>query len=154
MLHFLTDEHRASLLKLFQTNSEAGRQLRQIFGSSQQTASRKVSYPPVFTRSSIEEKLPKPLCKRNVTIAYPKLAPKTTEQTIQLKRPGKRPENVIKETMKSDDTNSNLSASKDLSQEKERLQEIFQFSSSKPLHDTPQIPHHPLIEAALFDKLV
>jgi hypothetical protein len=154
MLHFLTDEHRASLLKLFQTNTEAGRQIRQIFGSSQQVASRKVSYPPVFARSSSQENLPKPLCKRKVTIAYPKLAPKATEQTIEHTRPGRRPVSVIKETHIREDVHSNLTATKDLSHEKAKLQDTFQFSSSNPLHDIPHTPSRSLVDMDLFNRLV
>jgi hypothetical protein len=132
MVDFLSAGQRDAVLKLFGPNTEAGRQLRQIFGTTQQQNSRKVNYPVFNTQKRellCDDSNNKPL-KVKPRVKYLKRN-KTDSPKPVFRKPGRRPASVINEQMDMWYMEPQIDRRKDLSQEKEILQERFQFYDSK-----------------------
>jgi len=123
----LSAGQRDEVLRLFGPHTDAGRQLRKIFGVSQQTASKRVNYPPILRKDESlsvhltnASAVPRPSFRRRYRTKV--------EETVCISRPGRRPANRIFEN------NSNWiplpvpDPGKDLSGEKFKLQEAFKFS--------------------------
>jgi hypothetical protein len=126
----LSAGQRDEVLRLFGPHTDAGRQLRKIFGISQQTASKRVNYPPIL-RKDDSLSVPDTNASAVPRPSYRRRYRRKVEETVCSSRPGRRPANRIFEN------NSNWiplpvpDPGKDLSGEKFKLQEAFKFSDPK-----------------------
>ena len=130
MTEFLSVGQRDSLLLLFGPNTDAGRQLRKLFGKSQHEAARKVNYP-LLKPQKVHE-LPEPLDEVAAPIPVIKWRPrKSTNPPTVSCRPGRRPVRTIMEQNKIWTPETPAQNGKDLSMDKKLLQERFQFFDPK-----------------------
>lgn len=108
------------LCNLFGRKSEASRIIRHLIGSTQQQVSTKIVYPKIIKRPKGPDTMIAVNTCKTATINYPKFKKKT--ENIPKKRNVRRTGSaLIPEPCK-------VHPTRDLSGEKRRLQEIFQFS--------------------------
>lgn len=125
MLDFLSAGQRDSVLTLFGPSTEAGRQLRKIFGTSQQNAAKRVNYPPTVRKENIPSE-----CTDIPRASYRRRYRTKREEPLVIARPGRRPATKIIENMSNWTQVPKPDPGKDLSSEKSKLQERFQFSDA------------------------
>ena len=127
-----------ALWKLFGTGTEAGRLVRRMFAPTQQQIGQSIQYPKV-----VRQRLPavptislKPVVPK---VRYPKFRRRTASLSC-LGRGQRRPFRVIQQEMGSLEEPPPPVTTKDLSAEKSKLQEVFQFSYSTLLPATVAPP--------------
>jgi hypothetical protein len=124
MLDFLSAGQRDSVLKLFGPNTEAGRQLRQIFGASQRKTSQHVKYPVVTVRKNHDRDQKPPKIKPPRMRQFKRKS--ESPEKLSLK-PGRRPASIIQAELDSWTFAPHIDTGEDLSQDKHILQERFEF---------------------------
>ena len=120
------------LWNVFGPDTTTGRQLRSLFGNPHGRNSSKVTYPKLRTRPVRVPSSP-PQREKRTQIRYPKFAPSETNTETLRTRPSRRSALVIKRSSQHDLPSQPEfpTRTKDLSQEKRKLQDAFQFSSSR-----------------------
>jgi hypothetical protein len=128
MINFLTIEQRDSLLKMFGAGTEAGRQLRHIFGRSPQEAAKSIIYPAIKTRPPDAPVMQLPPNPSRFKRRY---RPKRVEEdgcarSLPL-RPSRRPADVITSHFAMVRSPPPPDNGRDMNLEKAKLQEKFEF---------------------------
>jgi len=120
------------LWNVFGPDTTTGRQLRSLFGNPDGRNASKITYPKLRTRPVRVPSSP-PQREMRTQIRYPKFAPSETNAETLPTRPSRRSALVIKQSVSPDLPSQPEfpTRTKDLSQEKRKLQDAFQFSSSR-----------------------
>ena len=122
------------LWRIFGPDTTAGRQLRELYGcyKNHQTSKEKINYPEIKSKPAKRQSSPAFSLEKPPQIQYPKFTKQTTKSERISARPTRRSEGVIRHSHTADRTNicTLPPPSKDISHEKRKLQDAFQFSSS------------------------
>ena len=130
-LGFLTDAETEHLWRIFGPGTAAGQQLRRLFAPTQQKAASKIKYPRL--RSKVPLALAEESSSSPVKIRYPRFTGKGKRVKSEPISRGRKPFNLIQKEILDFKLDKPELDSKDLSLEKARLQESFQFSHAKVL---------------------
>ena len=161
---FLSSDQTQSLWRLFGPETEAGRQLRRMFAPTQQQMAAQVKYPSIVRKScpdavSPHACVPNSEPKRTVpAVRYPSFRQKAA-RAMSLPANRRRPLTVIQNELSHWVPGKPRDSGKDLSVEKEKLQESFQFAFSTILPSSvagPKVssPSDQDIRASLSKKVV
>jgi len=129
-LSFLSPTETENLWRVFGPGTAAGRNLRSIFAPTQQQVASKLNYPRLSVKKTTAT-TPEPV--QPIVIQYPRFRRKKIRAQSQPIPRGRKPVQLIrKEMLESTIAKPDLD-SKDMSLEKIRLQESFQFAHAKIL---------------------
>lgn len=119
------------LWSVFGPETPAGKQLRSILGNSKSGTVTQIKYPVLKARS-FAPAVPQMPEKRTSQIQYPKFEKQASKPTPLNRKPTRRQLSAIRASISVESTTPKepIRPSKNLSEEKKKLQEAFQFSST------------------------
>ena len=120
------------LWSVFGPETTTGQQLRSLFGNrGPNTPCSKIKYPKLKPRPLDSVLSPAPAPIKGPDIAYPKFNKRNHQIRTEPHRPSKRPVKTIRESLNDTPPKLPVLRAKDLSHEKRKLQEAFQFGIPK-----------------------
>lgn len=131
-LAFLTEEETEAIWRAFGPGTVAGREIRRLFAPSHKQVGSKIDYPRIKRKDGNVSRNEPEQESKSVKIRYPRFARSERAGSEPLSKGRKSFHEIQKELLNFEIVRPSL-ASKDLSTEKVRLQESFQFSHAKVL---------------------